>query len=71
MTTNEYHAMVERDKELTVLRDLVKRQDAVINDFLPNVGQCVLQNYGELNNVLLDYTLYKQRYVDKEGDGNG
>ncbi|MBK7412569.1 MAG: hypothetical protein IPI29_08460 [Ignavibacteria bacterium] len=31
MTTNEYHAMVERDKELTVLRDLVKRQDAVIN----------------------------------------
>lgn len=33
---------------------LIQQMRAVICDFLPNVGVCVLQNYGLLNSVLLD-----------------
>jgi hypothetical protein len=33
---------------------LIQQMRAVICDFLPNVGVCVLQNYGLLNSVLVD-----------------
>lgn len=33
---------------------LIQQMRAVICDFLPNVGVCVLQDYALLNNVLID-----------------
>jgi len=41
--------MLERDK----LKELVRMGDEVISDFLPNIGTCVLQDYGKLNDFLL------------------
>lgn len=36
------------------LLDLLTRALLVIEDFLPNIGRCVLQDYGRLNDVLID-----------------
>ncbi len=36
------------------MKALIPRLVAVIDDFLPNVGRCALQNYGELNSSLVD-----------------
>jgi len=40
--------------ELKRLRKLVVQGNAVVNDFLPNVGHCVLQDFGRLNTFLID-----------------
>jgi hypothetical protein len=34
------------------LRELLKMGNEVVEDFMPNVGQCVLQDYGRLNDFL-------------------
>lgn len=36
------------------LLDLLEKARLVIEDFLPNVGHCALQDYGRLNDVLID-----------------
>lgn len=36
------------------LRDCLRRAILVIEDFMPNIGRCVLQDYERLNNVLCD-----------------
>ena len=36
------------------LMRLLAEAVAVIEDFLPNIGQCVLQDYGRLNRVLTE-----------------
>lgn len=40
-----------REQELL---NLLTRAIAVIEDFLPNIGHCALQDYGRLNDVLID-----------------
>lgn len=52
--------------ELTRLRKLVKMGEAVVEDFLPNVGKCVLQDYGRLNEFLIQAAQIK---VDDIGHG--
>ena len=44
----EYKAKVER------LERLVKMGEAVVEDFLPNIGHCVLQDYGRMNDFLME-----------------
>lgn len=34
------------------LRDCLVQAVAVIEDFMPNIGRCALQDYGRLNDVL-------------------
>ena len=40
-------------KRMEQLEDLVQDLTLVVEDFLPNTGRCVLQDYGRLNDVLL------------------
>lgn len=55
---HDFNGMQRANARLIVLAPamakLTPRLVAVINDFLPNVGRCVLQNYGELNSSLVD-----------------
>jgi hypothetical protein len=45
---------MNKDQEIKQLRDLLKLAVDVIDDFLPNIGHCVLQDYGRLNTVLIE-----------------
>lgn len=39
--------------EITNLKALVKLGESVVEDFLPNIGKCVLQDYYALNDFLV------------------
>lgn len=41
-------------EELTKLRRLVKQGEAVVEDFMPNIGKCVIQDFGRLNQFLIE-----------------
>ena len=43
-------------RRIRELRDLVKMGHEVVEDFMPNVGQCVLQDYGRMNAFLVSVT---------------
>ena len=45
--------------EIERLRGLVLMGDAVVEDFLPNIGNCCLQDYGRLNEFLIATTALK------------
>lgn len=50
-------ACIQRAERIALvpkMEELIPRLVAVIDDFLPNVGRCALQNYGELNSSLVD-----------------
>lgn len=38
------------------LENLARKLTAVVEDFLPNIGKCVLQDYGQLNDALMEST---------------
>jgi len=38
------------------LENLGRKLTAVVEDFMPNIGKCVLQDYGRLNEALLEST---------------
>jgi hypothetical protein len=40
--------------ELFHLRALVLMGEKVVEDFLPNIGKCALQDYGRLNEFLIE-----------------
>ncbi len=42
--------MSEEDEEM---RELAKQGYEVVKDFLPNIGQCALQDYGRLNEFMM------------------
>jgi hypothetical protein len=44
----------EAANELERLQALVLMGARVVNDFLPNIGRCALQDYGALNQFLLE-----------------
>jgi len=52
VTPNPNAASIAAD--LVALRDTLAQAIAVIEDFMPNIGRCVLQDYGRLNDVLRD-----------------
>ena len=41
------------NQELEDMRELAKLGYAVVNDFLPNVSNCALQDYGALNDFMI------------------
>ena len=41
------------NQEMEDMRELAKLGYAVVKDFSPNVGQCVLQDYGAYNDFLM------------------
>lgn len=46
-------ALTPASREVELV-DLLAKAVLVIEDFLPNIGHCVLQDYGRLNVVLID-----------------
>ena len=43
-------------RRIRELRDLVKMGHEVVEDFMPNIAQCVLQDYGRMNASLISVT---------------
>jgi hypothetical protein len=41
-------------QEIDRMRELVVKGLAVVEDFMPNVGKCVLQDYAQLNTFMVD-----------------
>lgn len=41
------------NQEMEDMRELAKQGWEVVNDFLPNVSKCALQNYGALNDFMI------------------
>lgn len=48
----------EMEVEIQELKRLLKDAVLVIEDFLPNIGRCALQNYERLNTVLCESRKY-------------
>lgn len=46
--------LAARDREIDRLRKIVKMGQAVVEDFMPNIGKCVLQDFARLNTFLCD-----------------
>lgn len=44
----------ELQREIERLRMLVKQGEAVVNDFIPNIGRCALRDYERLNMFLVE-----------------
>ena len=53
VTTGTLKALDEKDIEIQRLKEMVAMGRRVVEDFLPNIGQCALQNYGELNEFMI------------------
>ena len=47
--------------EIERLRGLVKMGEAVVEDFMPNIGLCALQDYARLNQFLCETAALKER----------
>lgn len=46
--------LMARDEEIARLRKLVAQGLAVVEDFLPNIATCVLQDYARLNEFCIE-----------------
>ena len=42
------------------LKRLLDAAEEVVNDFLPNLSNCVLQDYGRLNQFLIDIKQFRE-----------
>lgn len=59
---DHYEALlIERDAKITLLErakkedsKLIKKLTEVVEDFLPNIGKCALQDYGRLNDAMIE-----------------
>jgi len=51
--------VIDLKAEIERLRGLVLMGEAVVEDFLPNIGNCCLQDYGRLNEFLIATTALK------------
>lgn len=59
-TDDEVRLMYTDDKgddyDVEKMIELAKQGYEVVKDFLPNVGQCALQDYGRLNDFMIKAT---------------
>ena len=59
LAANDFNAPAERKamqlaaQAITDLKELVKIGELVVEDFMPNIGNCALQDYGRLNDFLI------------------
>jgi hypothetical protein len=49
-----HQLLLDASYEIARLRALVLLGVAVVEDFMPNIGSCALQDYGRLNNFLIE-----------------
>jgi len=54
MPTGSRKIMDEKDIEIQRLKEMVAKGKRVVEDFLPNIANCALQNYGELNEFMIE-----------------
>ena len=59
-TPNPNAGEVARD--FVDMRNTLESAIKVIEDFLPNIGKCVLQDYGRLNDVLVESSSLLRKY---------
>mgnify|MGYP001606641790 FL=1 len=71
-TNNHVRKWVEADTfeaaataEIARLRKLVIKGLGVVNDFLPNIGQCALQDYEGLNMFCVEAEAEKRRMAER------
>lgn len=50
LSENEMRILREHKR----MKDLVRMAVAVVEDFLPNIGRCALQDYDRLNTFLIE-----------------
>ena len=60
--TGTREALNEKDLQIEHLKGLVRLGRRVVEDFLPNVGNCALQRYDELN----AFMIASDEYVEKD-----
>ena len=53
--------------EIERLTALVKTGEDVVLDFMPNIGQCALQDYGRLNHFLMDADKLRKENENETG----
>ena len=54
LPTGSRKVLSEQDMEIERLKEMVAKGKRVVEDFLPNIGNCALQNYGELNEFMIE-----------------
>ena len=59
--TGAHKKLSDAQLRIEYLEDLVMMGMAVVEDFLPNVGQCALQDFGRLNDFLIAANREKKR----------
>lgn len=52
--------------EIEKLKALVRKGRRVVDDFLPNIGNCALQRYDELNEFMIESDIYMKELDDAE-----
>jgi len=62
---SDYETMpVGTKKELKRLRKLVVTGLEVVEDFMPNIGKCALQDYGRLNTFTIEADQVRREQSD-------
>jgi hypothetical protein len=51
----------EANKRIVELEALVKMGEAVVMDFMPNIGRCALQDYARLDKFLIKAAKLKEK----------
>lgn len=49
-----FNLVDQQAKEIERLRGLVKMGERVVDDFMPNIGQCAIQDIGQVNDFLIE-----------------
>jgi hypothetical protein len=50
---------------VTKLEELVLQGERIVEDFLPNIGKCALQNYAQLNEFLIAASSLRNSIKDR------
>lgn len=54
------------EREIKELKALVRKGRRVVDDFLPNIANCALQRYDELNDFMIESDMYMKEQDDDE-----
>ena len=54
----------ELRREVESLKKTIRMGELVVEDFMPNIGKCVLQDYGRLNQFLMDAAQIEQEELN-------
>ena len=57
-----------QDKRIRELEALVAMGVAVVDDFLPNIGKCALQDYGRMNDFMVQARPIATALLEKQDE---